>query len=65
MLSIAAGNAGIASPEALQQWYTENRLADRAHVFPRLLALLEQLIGDGWLFDPAPLRDRSDSNSAG
>ena len=65
LLSIAAGNAGIESPEALQQWFTENRLSESAHVFPRLLALLEQRIADGWLFDPAPLRERTDSTSAG
>ena len=65
LLSIAAGNAGIESPEALQQWFDENRLSESAHVFPRLLALLEQRIADGWLFDPAPLRERTDSTSAG
>ena len=65
MLSIAAGNAGIESPEAFRQWFTENRLSESAHVFPRLLALLEQRIADGWLFDPAPLRERTDSTSAG
>jgi Tfp pilus assembly protein PilF len=65
LLSIAAGNAGIQSPEAYQQWFAQNRLADRAHVFPRLLALLEQRIAGSWLFDRAPLREHGDSSSAG
>jgi len=66
LLSIAAGNAGVESAEAFQQWSAENRLNDSAHVFPRLLALLEQLVpADRWLFDRAPLQDRADSTSAG
>jgi hypothetical protein len=56
MLTIAAGNAGIQSPEAFQQWLLENRVFCGTHVFPRLLALLEHLIGDHWLFDRAPLQ---------
>jgi tetratricopeptide (TPR) repeat protein len=58
LLSIAAGNAGIQTQEAFDQWYAENRLNDSAHVFPRLSQLLEQLIADRWLFDRAPLLDR-------
>ena len=65
LLSIAAANAGIQDPQALPLWLTQNRLADRAHVFPRLLALLEQLVGDRWLFDRAPLDDRAGPASAG
>ena len=64
LLSVAAGNAGIKSQEALQRWYETNRLADRDHVFPRLLALLEQLVGDRWLFDRAPLQQRADATSS-
>ena len=56
LLSIAAGNAGIQTPEARRQWFAENRLADSTHVFPRLLELLEQLVGERWLFDRGPLR---------
>jgi len=56
LLSIAASNAGIQSQEAAQQWFAENRLSDADHVFQRLLALLEQLIGDRWIFDRAPLQ---------
>jgi hypothetical protein len=56
LLAIAADNAGIQSQEALDQWLAENRVTDAAHVFPRLLELLEQLIGDRWLFDRTPLQ---------
>ncbi|HME06975.1 MAG TPA: hypothetical protein VKG25_07990, partial [Bryobacteraceae bacterium] len=65
LLSIAASNAGIESEEAFEPWFAENRLNESTHVFPRLLALLEQLVGDGWLFDRAPLLQRNDSTSAG
>jgi tetratricopeptide (TPR) repeat protein len=64
LVSIAAGNAGIRNQEAAQQWYAENRLGDTDHVLPRLLALLEQLVGDRWLFDRSPLQERADSTSA-
>ena len=64
LVSIAADNAGIQNREAFDQWFAENRLADRAQVFPRLLARLEQLVGDRWLFDRAPLQERADSTSA-
>jgi tetratricopeptide (TPR) repeat protein len=64
LLSIAAGNAGIQT-EAFQQWVAKNRLNDSAHVFPRLLELLEQLIADRWLFDRSPLRESADSTTAG
>jgi len=64
LLSIAAANAGIQNQEAFQHWFAQNRLADRTHVFPRLLALLEQLVGDRWLFDRAPLDDRAGPASA-
>ena len=64
LLPIAAGNAGIQDQEAFQQWYSESRLADSDHVFPRLLALLEQLVGDRWLFDRAPLQQRADATSS-
>ena len=64
LLSIAAGNAGIQT-EAFQQWVAENRLNDSAHVFPRLLELLEQLIADRWLFDRSPLRESANSSTAG
>ena len=65
LLSFAASNAGIQTPEAFQQWVAKNRLADSAHVYPRLLDKLEQLIGDRWLFDRAPLQDSADSATAG
>ena len=65
LLSIAAGNAGVEGEEAFQQWFAERRLADSGHVFPSLLGLLEQLVGDGWLFDRTPLQQHSDSTSAG
>jgi tetratricopeptide (TPR) repeat protein len=65
LLSIAAGNAGIQTQEAFQQWFAKNRLNDSARVFPRLLELLEQLIADRWLFDRAPLRESADSTTAG
>jgi hypothetical protein len=65
LLPIAAANAGIQDQQAFEQWLAQNRLADRAHVFPRLLALLEQLVGNRWLFDRAPLDDRADPASAG
>jgi len=64
LLSTAARNAGIQSEEAFEQWFTENRLSDSAYVFPRLLALLEQLVGGRWLFDRTPLLDKADSTSA-
>jgi hypothetical protein len=44
---------------------TKHRPTDTAHVFPRLLDLLEQLIGDRWLFDRAALLDTADSATPG
>jgi hypothetical protein len=65
LLDNAAGNAGVQGPEAFQRWVAKNRLADSAHVFPRLLELLEQLIAGRWLFERAPLRESADSTTAG
>lgn len=65
LLSIAAGNAGVESREAFERWVAENRLGDGGHVFPRLLELLEQLVGDRWLFDRAPLLEGAESASGG
>ena len=65
MLSIAAGSAGIQDQEAFEQWLSEGRLTDSAHVFPALLASLEELVGDGWLFDRAPVQEYADSTSVG
>jgi tetratricopeptide (TPR) repeat protein len=64
MGNIAASNAGIQSQEAFEQWVAENRLNESAYVFPRLLALLEQLVAGRWLFDRAPLQGHADSTSA-
>jgi tetratricopeptide (TPR) repeat protein len=55
MVRIAAGNAGFQTPEASGQWFVDNRLFNRDYVFSRLSTLLEELIGDRWLFDRSPL----------
>jgi hypothetical protein len=49
----------------MQQWFAGNRLAESGYIFPRVLAALERLIGDGWLFDRAPLGKDGESTSSG
>jgi tetratricopeptide (TPR) repeat protein len=57
LLSMAADNCGIRDPDTFRRWFASNQLGDPAYVFPTLRALLEQLVGDRWLFDRTPLQD--------
>ena len=65
MLSIAAQNAGINSQEAFDAWGTRNRLDDPSYFLPETITRLETLIGDTWLFDPAPIRAKSQTRQPG
>ncbi len=58
LLLIASGNRGIPNEDTARWWFVDNQLNDPAHVFPTLRALLEELVGDRWLFDRSPLQDR-------
>jgi tetratricopeptide (TPR) repeat protein len=57
LLSGAAGAQGITTQEALESWFTQQQLNDRAIVLPRLNQRLEAMIGDHWAFDPSPLQN--------
>ncbi|MEH1871539.1 tetratricopeptide repeat protein [Nostoc sp.] len=51
MISGAAGGQGIKTEEAFQAWYIQQRLNDLDYFLPRLNQRLEEIVGDGWLFD--------------
>ncbi len=58
LLSIAARNCGIQDQDAFDRWVADNQFKHSAYVFPTLRALLEQMVGDRWLFDRTPLQDQ-------
>ncbi|MEA5623299.1 tetratricopeptide repeat protein, partial [Nostoc sp. UHCC 0251] len=51
MISGAASNQGIETQEAFGNWFTQQRLNDPEYFLPRLNQRLEEIVGDGWLFD--------------
>ena len=53
MISGAASAQGIETQEAFEAWYVQQRLNDPEYFFPRLNQRLEEIVGDGWLFDPS------------
>ncbi|KAB8315297.1 tetratricopeptide repeat protein, partial [Tolypothrix campylonemoides VB511288] len=55
MLSAAAGAQGIETEEAFNTWFVQQRLDDPEYFLPRLNQRLEEIVGDGWLFDPTQL----------
>ena len=53
MISGAASTQGIKTQEAFDAWFVQQRLNDPEYFFPRLNQRLEEIVGDGWLFDPS------------
>ncbi|MEH2466399.1 MAG: hypothetical protein V7K23_22400, partial [Nostoc sp.] len=53
MISGAASTQGIETQEAFKAWYVQQRLNDQEYFLPRLNQRLEEIVGDGWLFDPS------------
>jgi len=51
LISIAASNQGVETPEALQTWFVQQRLNEPEYFLPQLNQRLEGLVGDRWLFD--------------
>ncbi len=51
MIAEAAARQGIETPEAFKTWFTQQRLNDPEYFLPRLNQRLEEIVGDGWLFD--------------
>ncbi|QLE43079.1 tetratricopeptide repeat protein [Nostoc sp. C052] len=53
IVSGAAGAQGIETQEAFDNWFVQQRLNDPEYFLPRLNQRLEEIVGDGWLFDPS------------
>jgi tetratricopeptide (TPR) repeat protein len=53
MIAGAAGRQGIETQEAFDIWYVQQRLNDSEYFLPRLNQRLEEIVGDGWVFDPS------------
>jgi tetratricopeptide (TPR) repeat protein len=51
MISGAADAQGIEMQEAFNTWIVQQRLNDPKYFLPRLNQRLEEIVGDGWLFD--------------
>ncbi|WP_392482261.1 CHAT domain-containing protein [Nostoc sp. C110] len=51
MIAGAASAQGIETEEAFGNWFTQQRLNDPEYFLPRLNQRLEDIVGDGWLFD--------------
>ncbi|WP_366931697.1 CHAT domain-containing protein [Nostoc sp. NOS(2021)] len=51
MISGAADTQGIETEEKFNTWFTQQRLNDPEYFLPRLNQRLEEIVGDGWLFD--------------
>ncbi len=49
----AAARQGIDTREAFYTWYIQQRLNDSEYFLPRINQRLEEIVGDGWLFDPS------------
>ncbi|MBN3872051.1 CHAT domain-containing protein [Nostoc sp. JL33] len=53
IISGAADAQGIETEEGFNTWFTQQRLNDPEYFLPRLNQRLEEIVGDGWLFDPS------------
>ncbi|WP_017656055.1 tetratricopeptide repeat protein [Fortiea contorta] len=53
IVSDAANAQGIETQEAFDNWVVQQRLNDPEYFLPRLNQRLEEIVGDGWLFDPS------------
>ncbi|QSJ15248.1 hypothetical protein JYQ62_25825 [Nostoc sp. UHCC 0702] len=51
IISGAANVQGIETQEAFDNWFIQQRLDDPDYFLPRLNQRLEEIVGDGWLFD--------------
>ncbi|NEU78768.1 tetratricopeptide repeat protein [Nostoc sp. UIC 10630] len=51
IISGAANAQGIETQEAFEAWYVQQRLNDHEYFLPRLNQRLEEIVGNGWLFD--------------
>jgi tetratricopeptide (TPR) repeat protein len=51
MILGAAGVQGIETQEAFDTWLVQQRLNEPEYFFPRLNQRLEEIVGEGWLFD--------------
>ncbi|WP_235526444.1 tetratricopeptide repeat protein [Nostoc piscinale] len=51
ILAGAAAAQGIETLEALATWFVQQRLNDPDYFIPRLVQLLEAIVGDEWLFE--------------
>ncbi|MEH2123400.1 tetratricopeptide repeat protein [Nostoc sp.] len=51
MIAGTAGVQGIETQEAFDAWFTQQRLNDPEYFLRRLNQRLEEIVGDGWLFD--------------
>ncbi|QHG15571.1 tetratricopeptide repeat protein [Nostoc sp. ATCC 53789] len=51
IISGAASAQGIETEEAFGNWFTQQRRNDPEYFLPRLNQRLEEIVGDGWLFD--------------
>ncbi len=56
LLTIAASAQGIETQEAWANWFTEQPLNDPDYFLPQLNQRLEEMIGDGWRFNPNAVR---------
>ncbi|MEH2260323.1 tetratricopeptide repeat protein [Nostoc sp.] len=52
MIVDAASRQGI-DMEAFEAWFVQQRLNDPEYYLPQLNQRLEEIVGDGWLFDPS------------
>ncbi|MDJ0735711.1 MAG: hypothetical protein QNJ47_16890 [Nostocaceae cyanobacterium] len=51
LMTSAAVTQGIETQEAFDTWIVQQRLNDPNYVIPRLVEKLEEIVGDGWLFE--------------
>ncbi|WP_414545819.1 tetratricopeptide repeat protein, partial [Nostoc sp. CCY0012] len=51
ILSSAAIDQGIETPEAFDSWFVKQRLNDPEYFIPQLKQRLEAIVGDEWLFE--------------
>jgi tetratricopeptide (TPR) repeat protein/DNA replication protein DnaC len=51
MISAVAIAQGIETQEAFDTWFVQQRLNDSEYFIPQLLQRLEEIVGDGWLFE--------------
>ncbi|MBC1222029.1 tetratricopeptide repeat protein [Nostoc sp. UCD121] len=51
LISETADAQGIETEEAVGAWFIQQRLNDPEYFLPRLNQRLEEIVGDGWLFD--------------